>query len=58
MRYLVFYIENGEKKSFLTNWFDYENNFNDQLQMVVFDLKQKLFLSGPEGWKDIETDHL
>ena len=58
MRYLVTYTENGIQKTFYTNWFDIENNFNSEVGMVVFDLINHKYMVNSLGWTDIEEDHL
>lgn len=58
MKYLVTYIENGMKKAFYTNWFDFENNFNPEAGMVVFDLVNHKYIVNSLGWNDIDEDHL
>jgi hypothetical protein len=58
MKYLVTYIENGLRKAFYTNWFDVENNFNPDVNMVVFDLINHKYMVNSLGWTDIEQDHL
>lgn len=42
---------------FLTNYFDIENNYNSEINMVVFDIINNLFYSGTE-WFPINEDHL
>lgn len=58
MKYLVTYIENGLQKAFYTNWFDVENNFNPDVNMVVFDLINHKYMVNSLGWTNIEEDHL
>lgn len=42
---------------FLTNYFDIENNYNSEINMVVFDLLYNLFYNGTQ-WFTIQEDHL
>jgi hypothetical protein len=58
MKYLVTYIENGIQKAFYTNWFDFENNFNSEVGMIVFDLINHKYVVNSLGWSDIDEDHL
>jgi len=58
MRYLVTYVENGLQKAFYTNWFDVNNNFNTEVEMIVFDLIAHKYMINGLGWADIEEDHL
>ncbi len=52
MNYLI--LRDGE--AFYTNWFDYENNYNDG--MVVFNLLTDTYTTDGINWKEIEQDHL
>lgn len=58
MRYLVTYSENGLRKAFYTDWFDVDNNFNSEVDMIVFDLARHKYMVNSVGWTDIEEDHL
>lgn len=58
MQFLVTYTQDGKQQAFYTNWFDFENNFNSDLGMVVFDLFNHKYLVNSLGWCDIEEDHL
>ncbi len=51
-------IITNENKPFFTNYFDYENNFNDEINMVVFDLFHHIYTTDGINWKEIEEDHL
>lgn len=53
MRYLI----TSNTEPFYTNWFDIENNFNSEMNMIVYDLYEHLFYDG-ESWKEIKEDHL
>lgn len=55
MRYLI--ITNCNQP-FLTNWFDSNNYFNENIEMVVYDLSYKCFTINGKDWDDIEIDHL
>lgn len=58
MKYLVIYTENGLRKAFYTNWFNVENNFNSEVEMIVFDLVNHKYIVNNLEWSDIEEDHL
>jgi len=58
MKYLVSYTETGEQKCFYTNWFDKDNHFNAELNMVVFNLLSHKYTSNGIDWMDIDEDHL
>lgn len=55
MRYL---ITTKDTKPFLTHWFQSENNFNIDLDMVVYDLVENKYTDDGETWNDIDIDHL
>jgi hypothetical protein len=57
-RYLVTYTENGLRKAFYTYYFDIENNFNPDVEMIVFDIINHKYLVNSLGWTDIEFDNL
>ena len=46
------------QKAFYTNWFDAENHFNADVQMIVFDLYNHKYMINSTGWSDIEEDSL
>lgn len=56
MRYLI--TTNNTYAPFFTKWFEPEDYFNEDLEMVVFDLEQNKFTNDGETWHDIEVDHL
>lgn len=43
---------------FLTNWYEFENNYNAELNMVVYDLKDGIYTKDGENWEHIIEDHL
>jgi len=55
MRYLI--IATGFEPAF-TEWFESENHFNAELDMIVIDLAKGLYTKDGESWKEIEHDHL
>ena len=56
MRYLITTKE--VKSPFLTQWFEPENHFNPDIEMIVYDLVECKFTTDGETWNDIEIDHL
>ena len=58
MQYLITYIENGIQKAFYTKWFEPENHFNADIEMVVYDLELWKFTTDGKTWHLIEIDHL
>jgi len=55
MRYL---ITTKESQPFLTDWFDSENHFNKEVEMIVYDLVKHQFTIDGVNWLPIEIDHL
>lgn len=41
----------------LTHWFDPENHFNPDVEMIVYDLQDCMYYDGT-GWHEIQIDHL
>ena len=58
MQYLITYIECGETRCFFTKWFDVENHFNTEVDMIVYDLYKGKYFDKDLVWKYIEEDHL
>lgn len=56
MRYLITTKETYSP--FLTEWFDAENNFNAELDMIVYDLSKNLYTTDGVNWIEIKVDHL
>lgn len=56
MRYLITTKEG--KSPFLTAWFDPENHFNPDVEMVVYDLYKSVFTTDGKTWYKIDVDHL
>lgn len=56
MRYLV--TTKDAHAPFLTDWFDPENHFNPDLDMVVYDLAKNEYTTDGKTWQEIEVDHL
>ena len=57
MRYLI--IIEGENP-FLTDYFDFDNNYTFGIGMTVIDSTNMLYINDENNglWKDIEEDHL
>ncbi len=60
MKYLVIVQDptTGKQSAFYTNWFDADNNYNPDYNMIVIDRTQHLITFDGEMWQDIEEDHL
>jgi len=60
MKYLVITQDpcTGERSAFYTNWFDVENNYNPDFNMIVIDRTRHLITFDGEKWQDIEEDSL
>lgn len=58
MRYLITYTEDKIQKVFFTDWFEVENNYNRELDMVVIDLKYNQYFNSQMKWLEIQFDHL
>ena len=59
MRYLI--VTNillSGQAPFLTDYFSSENDFNEEFEMVVYDLYTNEYTKDGENWHDIEIDHL
>lgn len=56
MRYLVTTKE--IYSPFLTEYFEPENNFNPDIEMIVYDLHLKKYTIDGKVWHDINLDHL
>ena len=55
MRYL---ITTNIIAPFLTNYFNFENNFNSEIEMVVYDLYLNKYTTDGMNWYELEIDHL
>ena len=59
MRYLIVTnILMSGTPPFLTNYFSSENNFNSEIEMIVYDLEQLKYTEDGKNWYNIEIDHL
>lgn len=55
MNYL---IVSDSYEPFLTNWFDAENHFNKDDNMIVFNLLKSVYTIDGKIWEPIKEDHL
>ena len=55
MNYLIL---TNHSDPFYTNWFDAENHFNPELEMVVFNLLTGKYTTNGKDWHDITKDQL
>jgi hypothetical protein len=55
-RYLVTTKE--VKSPFITQWFEPENHFIEDVEMIVYDLFKLKYTTDGKLWQDIELDHL
>ena len=55
MRYLITTINNHP---FFSEWYDFENHFNPEVGMIIYDLVKFKFTTDGETWTDIKFDHL
>lgn len=56
MRYLI--TTKDVNSPFLTNCFDPDNHFNNEVEMIVYDLFKCKFTIDGKNWHDIGIDHL
>ena len=55
MRYL---ITTPGQKPFMTKWFDPENHFKPDVEMIVYDLSELKYTKDGVNWYNIEVDEL
>jgi hypothetical protein len=56
--YLITYPKYSDYEPFFTNYYDFENNWNDDLEMTVFNLLNGKYTKNGIDWMDILEDHL
>lgn len=56
MRYLI--TTKDVKSPFLTEWFNADNHFNKDVDMIVYDLLNHVFTIDGKTWWVIDSDHL
>lgn len=54
-RYLI--TMDGEEP-FTTEWYDFQNNYRADLNMIVYDLHNNLYSTNGIDYKELENDHL
>jgi hypothetical protein len=55
MRYL---ITSFSEKPFFTDYYEFENHFNPDIEMVIYDLISEKYTMDGENWYEIDRDHL
>lgn len=48
----------GKKEAFETEWYEYENHYNPDYEMIVIDLSEHRVSFDGKHWDEIEEDHL
>ena len=43
---------------FFSDYFNYENHYNSELNMIVYDLQKNIYSIDGVHWLNIESDHL
>ena len=56
MRYLV--TEMDGFSPFLTDVYDYDNNWDDRIGMLIYDLQNLAYTTDGKNWNSIEQDQL
>jgi len=51
------YLITSDHEPFLTNWFDIENNYNEDINMIVYDILNNLYFDG-KTWNPLMEDNL
>ena len=54
MRYIIIF---NNQSCFYTSWYDYENNYDEEIFMIIDTYKHKYSIDGI-NFKEIEEDHL
>lgn len=55
---MIYLITTNCHPPFFTNYYDYENHYSEDSEMVVYDLHKCLYTEDGITWKEIEQDHL
>lgn len=58
MQYLITYDKDDTRRSFYSDYFEFETHFADGFQMVVYDLVNHKYIDYRGEWLDIEYNHL
>ena len=56
MRYLISTKDGNQP--FLSKWFEPDNHFNPDVEMIVFDLYLLKFTTDGKTWNRLKIDHL
>jgi len=43
---------------FITKWFEIENNWIEEINMIVYDLVNMVYMTDGISWQEIQIDHL
>jgi len=54
----MYLVATKDHPPFFTEWFDFDNNFNPDLEMVVYDIQNGRFCRDGTTWEEIQIDHL
>lgn len=55
---MTYLIITDSHEPFYTNWFDAENNFNKDENMIVFNLLSRTYTTDGKIWHQTKEDHL
>jgi hypothetical protein len=58
MQFLITYKIKWENKSFYSDYFDFKNDFNPSVNMIVYDLVNHKYMDYRGEWLDVEYNHL
>jgi hypothetical protein len=54
----TYLVTSDEYDPFLTNYFEAENNFNPEINMIVYNLRTCKYTKDGVNWIEILEDHL
>jgi len=55
---MIYLVTMNGNPPFLTKWFEYDNHWQDGINMVVCDLLNLAYTQDGKTWHPIETDQL
>jgi len=58
MKYLIYYIADGTPTTFMSNYFDFENNFIQNCNMIIYNLQYLQYTTDGVHWYDIPENNL
>lgn len=59
MNYVQRYLITGDGiEPFTTEWYDYENNYRADLNMIIYDLHRRVYTTDGQVWKQLDWDTL